>query len=84
MNDILYTGKCPVCDMGRMELLYDISEEHCFAMCEECDIEFNDPDSLISNVGGKRVYFKDIESVPKIRAATAEEASRDGFTVTEN
>lgn len=80
MSDIIYSGKCPVCGMGRMETLFDISEEKCFAMCEECEAEFDSPKGLSDNIGGKRVYFKDKGSAPKVRFASEEEALRDGFT----
>ena len=74
-----YAGKCPVCRMGRMELLYDENENVCFAMCDECSAEFSSFQALSEGKGGKRVFYKDKNDLPKIREADTDEIVRFGL-----
>ncbi|MBQ8967929.1 hypothetical protein [Ruminococcus sp.] len=75
-----YAGKCPVCRVGLMELLYDENENICFAMCDECSVEFSSAKALAEVSGGKRVFYKDKNDLHKIRAADPDEIISFGLT----
>ena len=74
-----YAGKCPVCRVGIMEIYYNVSEPKCFAMCDECSVEFNSADELKNCNNGKRVFYDDVSEVPEIRAAKYDELIKDGW-----
>lgn len=70
---IYHIGNCPVCSSyGRMEILFDTSLCRCFAMCEECLLEFASVSDYRKN-NGNRIFYKSNDTVPYIRPATLDE-----------
>lgn len=73
MERIFQIGLCPICkDCGRMEILFDTATQKCFAMCEECLLEFSSISDYINNINGRRVFLSENDTIT-VRPASLEE-----------
>lgn len=73
MEQIFHIGGCPICkDYGRMEILFDTADKKCFAMCEECLLEFSSISDYINNKNGRRVFLSENDTIT-VRPAALEE-----------
>lgn len=73
MERIFHIGLCPICkDCGRMEILFDTATKECFAMCEECLLEFSSISDYLNNKNGRRVFLSENDTIT-VRPASSEE-----------
>ena len=73
---MIYIGKCPRCNSyGMLEIV--VSEgDVCVVVCDECFVEWPNPEAAMKNIGGIRNF----SSSQKVRSATFEEIERAGWT----
>ena len=69
-----YIKECPVC-CGMLEIVYDIKENKCSIMCDECSAEWDNPENAISNINGYRESSDEIS----VRTATLDEVKKMGW-----
>ncbi|MDO5539037.1 MAG: hypothetical protein Q4F83_03030 [Eubacteriales bacterium] len=69
MEEIFYVGQCPICrEYGRLEIDKDVTNNEYLIICEECLVEWKNPQDALKNINGWRRFGKG-----EIRSATFNE-----------
>ncbi len=76
MDSPIYVGKCPVChEYGMLEVVINVSSGVCSVMCDECYIEWKNPEEAINNINGSREINQNV----RVRTAKMEEVKEQGW-----
>lgn len=67
MSEEFHIGNCPVCNQGRQIVRIEEGTNQVFVRCEECTLEWDDPDTAVISSEGKLQRFS------RSRLATGED-----------
>lgn len=72
----LHIGQCPICcDYGMLEIVFNFESKKCSIICEECLLEFDNPENALQKINGIRKSYENAVA----RIATIEEVIEAGW-----
>ena len=70
MAESIYIGACPICQgYGMLEVVISEQNNDCSIMCDECFVQWKNPEDALRNVKG----YRDMTSGNIMRSATTDE-----------
>ena len=57
MNNQYYIGMCMICHQGMLEIVKEKSSGKLFVVCDECEVEWENPDNALKKLNGTRDRF---------------------------